>query len=101
MIALWTSVLLVVLSACNGGIILNETCPHDQVNLTTKVQNSSFVVLGKTKTKTLDSRSDTMFWVIFEVECIFKGPAIPTYINITNAGKIELTMILFGKKSFL
>ncbi len=83
-------IFLVVLSVCNGGITFHEKCPHDNVNFTTKVQNSSFVVLGKTHGKLLDPQSDTMFSVSFQIECIFKGPAIPKYINISNAGKIEV-----------
>jgi hypothetical protein len=92
--------LLFVLSVCNGGIIFHDKCPHDTINFTTKVQNSSFVVLGKSMGKTLDPQSDTMFYVAFQVDCIFKGSAIPRHINITNAGKIELTICYFEKIIF-
>jgi hypothetical protein len=91
MIAVSTIFLLFVLSICNAGVVFHEPCPLDTIEFATKVENSSFVVLGKSLEKALDQRSDTMFYVIFEVDCIFKGLAIPRRINITYAGKIEFS----------
>jgi hypothetical protein len=95
MIAVSTIFLLFVLSICNAGVVFHEPCPLDTIEFATKVENSSFVVLGKSLEKALDHRSDTMFYVIFEVDCIFKGLAIPRHINITHAGKIEFCDELF------
>lgn len=104
MIAISTIFLLVVLSTCNGRATFFDEyeCPKDTIDFTTKVENSSFVVFGKSKGKTLAEGSDSVFHVNFQVDCIFKGPAIPSVINITQAGRNKILYLKFTKKrSFL
>jgi len=89
MIAISTIILLFVLFICNGRATFYEKCSNDTNNFATKVENSSFVVYGKPTAKTLDETNDSMFYVTFQVDCIFKGPAISRHINITHAGQVQ------------
>ena len=59
------------------------------MDFATKVDRSSTVVYGKTTGKILDDSMDGTFRVIFQVECILKGPATARQINITRAGTNE------------
>jgi len=89
MTAISTIILLFVLCICNGGATFYEKCSNDTIDFATKVENSSFVVYGKPTGKTLYEGNDSMFYVTFQVDCIFKGPAISRHINITHAGRVE------------
>jgi len=89
MIARSTIFLLFVLSICNGGTTFYEDCRNDTIDFATKVENSSFVVYGKSIGKTLDEGSDSTFHVQFQVFCIFKGSVMERQINITQAGQVE------------
>ena len=87
MIAISTIFALFVFSTCHGRMLFFEQCANDTIDFATKVENSSFVVFGMSKQKTLADGSDSMFHVNFQVDCIFKGPAMPKMINITQAGR--------------
>jgi len=89
MIAISTLFLCIVLSVCNGKPIFKQTCPDDAIHFATKVENSSIVVYGKTTGKVLYPESDAMFFVLFQVDCVLKGPAIARHINITQAGQVK------------
>jgi hypothetical protein len=90
-----TIFLLFVLCICNGGTTFYENCANDTIDFATKVENSSFVVYGKSIGKTLDDGSDSTFHVQFQVFCILKGPVIERQINITQAGKIKFPIKFF------
>jgi len=90
MIGISTIFLLIVFSICHGKSIDNHQCFNDDIDFATKVANSSIVVYGKATSKTLDHGSDSTFYVTFKVDCIFKGPAISQYINITEAGEFVI-----------
>lgn len=90
MIAIGTIFALFVLSTCHGRMLAFEQCANDTIDFASKVENSSFVVFGMSKQKTLADGSDSMFHVNFQVDCIFKGPPIPRMINITQAGKPKI-----------
>jgi len=92
MIVISTIFLLFVLSISNARTTFNQNCPNDSINFETKIENSSFVIYGKSTGKTLYPGNDSMFYITFQVECIFKGPIIPREINITQAGKIEFSI---------
>jgi hypothetical protein len=87
MTAISTIILLFILSTCNARTTFYEKCSNDTIDFATKVENSSFVVYGKSTGKTLYDGDDSMFYVTFQVDCIFKGPAISRHINITQVGK--------------
>jgi len=92
MIAISTIFLLFVLSISNARTTFDQNCPHDSIDFATKVENSSFVVYGKSIGKTLYQGNDSMFYVTFQVDCILKGPVIPGQINITQAGKTQFSI---------
>jgi len=87
MIAISTAFLLIVLSFSNGKPTFNKQCPKDTIDFATKVENSSVVVYGKTKSKILYEGNDSMFYATFQVDCILKGPVTERDINITQAGR--------------
>lgn len=97
MTAVSTILFLFVLSICNARIINDGICRTDQIEFSTKVENSSFVVYGKSIGKSLYDGSDSIFYVTFQVDCIFKGLAIERHINITNAGKRYLIEKIFAR----
>jgi len=89
MMAINIILLLIVLSICNGKLSYHEKCSNDTINFATKVDNSSIVVYGKTLGKLLYAEDDAKFYVLFQVDCIFKGPEIDKQINITQAGYVK------------
>jgi hypothetical protein len=90
MIAIRTLSFLLVLSICHGKATFNPECSNDTINFATKVDKSPIVVYGKATGKILDETSDSIFRVVFQVDCIFKGPLIARHINITQAGEFEI-----------
>jgi len=81
--------LLIVLSVCNGIPTTDRQRTPDTVDFATKVQNSSVVVYGKSMAKILNEGNDATFDILFQVDCILKGPATVRTINITNAGRVK------------
>ena len=87
--AVGTFYLLCAFFVCQVQSTSNRTCWNDTVDFATKIERSSTVVYGKTIGKILDDNMDGTFRVMFQVDCIFKGPATARQINITRAGKSE------------
>jgi hypothetical protein len=97
MIAVRTIFLLFALSICDGRVTVYQNCSNDTIDFATKVENSSFVVYGKSTGKALYDGSDSIFHVTFQVDCIFKGSPIARQINIIQAGKNKFSMKYFEK----
>ncbi|CAF0787592.1 unnamed protein product [Rotaria sordida] len=89
MITISTIFLLVGLSICNGKSPLKQKCAEDPFDFATKVENSSIVVYGKAIEKKLEKENGSTVHLLFQVDCILKGPAIPRHINITGVGLPE------------
>ncbi|CAF3627747.1 unnamed protein product [Rotaria sordida] len=89
MITISTIFLLVGLSICNGKSPLKQKCAEDPFDFATKVENSSIVVYGKAIEKKLEKENGSTVHLLFQVDCILKGPAIPRQINITGVGLAE------------
>lgn len=83
-----TICLLIVLFVLNGKSILGRKCPKDSVDFATKVENSSIVVYGQAEGKDYNISNPSIFNVKFRVDCILKGPPMPKYIMISQAGEI-------------
>lgn len=88
MIALSSVALLLFVTLSHGLTTTGRTCPTDNVDFKTKVQNSTIVVYGKSMAKTLNEGSDSVFHISFQVDCILKGPPTARQINITNTGRV-------------
>ncbi len=97
MFAISSVFLLIIVSLCCGEPTNDQQCPPDTIDFATKVEKSSVVVYGKAMAKIMNERSDSTFHIFFQVDCVLKGPATLRQINITNAGKRNISLKHYTK----